>query len=230
MGKKTEFHIPQIARDRQLTAHEYTYYRLRNALMVGAIEPGTALKIRVLAQYLGVSPTPVREALRRLSSESALEVLGNRRIVVPTMSEGRFEELIMLRVDLECLAAQRALPYVSDMLIRKMAAIDTSMDQALEQDQYDLLTVLNQEFHELLYTANPNQAVMPLIQSIWLQLGPFQRQVINVVMDYYRIDRHKEVLEALNRRDGTALCAATKADIVDGIGRAGARVIGQILN
>ncbi len=230
MDKKTDFEIPQIARNEQLTAHEYTYYRLRNALMVGAIKPGSALKIRVLAQYLGVSPTPVREALRRLSSESALAVLGNRRIVVPTMSEGRFAELINLRVELECLAAKRALPYVSDMLIRKMAAIDTRMDQALEQDQYDLLTVLNQEFHELLYTANPDQAIMPLIQSVWLQLGPFQRQVINVVMDYYRIDRHKEVLGALHKRNEAALCMATKADIVDGIGRAGARVIGQILN
>ncbi|VAW20920.1 Transcriptional regulator, GntR family [hydrothermal vent metagenome] len=230
MSSKTEFNIPQIAKNPHLTAHEHTYYRLRNALMVGAIKPGSALKIRVVAQYLGVSPTPVREALRRLSSESALEVLGNRRIVVPTMSEGRFEELIMLRVELECLAAKRALPYVSDMLISKMAAIDTRMDQALDESNYDFLTVLNQQFHELLYTANTDQAVMPLIESVWLQLGPFQRQVINVVMNYYRVDRHKEVLAALGQRDEAALLAATKADIVDGIGRAGASVIGEILS
>ncbi len=229
MNISSGFSVPHIARTEQMTAHEYVYARLRYALMTGTIAPGTALKIRALAIYLGISPTPVREALRRLCSESALEVLGNRRIVVPQMSAGRFDELILLRVHLECLAAERALPYVSNILIEKMARLDERMDMAAGAGDYNALTVLNQDFHELLYTANPNQSVMPLIQSVWLQLGPFQRQVMNRVLDYYLVDRHKEILDALNTRDATALCKATEADIRDGIGRAGAEVVDKIL-
>ncbi len=60
MTQTEEFSVPQIARNGQLTAHEYVYARLRNGLMVGAMEPGAPLKIRVLAKYLGISPTPVR--------------------------------------------------------------------------------------------------------------------------------------------------------------------------
>ena len=229
MMDKTGLSVPQIARTGQMTAHEYVYARLRYALMTGAIVPGTALKIRALAVYLGISPTPVREALRRLCSENALEVLGNRRIVVPRMNAGRFDELILLRVHLECLAAERALPYVSDILIEKMALIDEQMDRAAAGRNYNALTVLNQDFHELLYTANPNQSILPLIQSVWLQLGPFQRQVMDRVLDYYLVDRHKEILDALKARNAAALCKATEADIRDGIGRAGAEVMEQVL-
>ncbi len=224
----SEFSIPEIARKPQMTAHEYVYARLRNGLMVGALAPSTPLKIRALASYLGISPTPVREALRRLCSETALEVLGNRRIIVPPMSAARFEELILLRVALECLAAERALPYVSDMLIKKMEAVDLQMDAAMQEHKYDALTVLNHSFHTLLYTAYPDQAAMPLIESIWLQLGPFQRQVIDRIMRYYLVDRHKEILDALKSRNASDLCTATKADIYDGIGRAGREVLAAV--
>lgn len=229
MAGKPAFFIPEVARSEQMTAHEHVYARLRNGLMVGVIAPGTALKIRALAEYLGISPTPVREALRRLSSESALEVLGNRRIIVPRMTAGRFEELVLLRIELECLAAQRALPYVSDILIAGMAEIDGRMDEAVRLREFDKLTVLNQEFHQLLYVANPSQSVMPLIESVWLQLGPFQRRIMDRVMSYYLVDHHKEILKALSARDATALCRAIRADIDDGIWRAGTEVMKEDL-
>lgn len=229
MSSTIDFQIPEISKDDHMTAHEYVYHRLRNALMIGAIEPGVALKIRALAEYMGISPTPIREALRRLSSENALEVLGNRRIVVPQMSAGKFDELILLRINLECHAAERGLPYVSDIIIDKMSKLDDQMDIEIKNKHYDKLTVLNQEFHEVLYTANTNQTVMPLIQSVWLQLGPFQRQVLNTVMNFYLVDRHKEILEALRKRDSLALCIAIEADIRDGVGRAGREVMRKIL-
>ncbi len=225
MADNTEFSIPQVKRHGQMTAHEYAYARLHNGLMVGAIGPGTALKIRALAEYFGISPTPVREALRRLSSESALEVLGNRRIIVPRITPGRFEELVLLRIELECLAATRALPYVSDILIARMGEVDGRMDDAVRVQEFDTLTVLNHEFHELLYLANPHQGVMPLIKSVWLQLGPFQRQIMDRVIGYYLVDHHKEILGALGARNATALCRAIRADIEDGVGRAGDEVL-----
>lgn len=223
MPHKIQFDLPEISGD-YITAHEEAYHRLRNALMVGAIAPGTPMRIRALAQYLNISPTPVREALRRLSSESALQVLDNRRIVVPEMSAGRFEELILLRVRLECLAAERALPFVSQVLIEQMAALDAKMDEAVHLKNYDALTTLNHHFHTTLYTANSDQSVMPLIESVWLQLGPFQRQIMNTVLNNYLVDHHKTIVSALWKRDQKSLCKSIEADIVEGIGRAGTEV------
>lgn len=230
MASKIDFKIPEISKDENMTTHEYVYHRLRNALMIGAIEPGVALKIRALADYMEISPTPIREALRRLSSENALEVLGNRRIVVPQMTAEKFEELVLLRIKLECHAAERGMPYISDIIIDKMSEIDDKMNVEVKKRNYDQLTVLNQEFHEVLYTANTNQTAMPLIQSVWLQLGPFQRQVMDTVMNFYLVDRHVEILDALRKRDSLALSIATEADIRDGIGRAGRNVMRDILS
>ena len=221
MNKATEWTLPPVQPDHSETTQESAYFRLRNAIMVGAIPPGTSLTMRGLAAKLDLSPTPVREAIRRLSSERAVEIQGNRRILVPKMEAGRFEELIQLRIALETHAARRALPYISDIIIARLKEIDDEMDASISGRNFDLLTHLNHDFHRELYNANPFQTVTPMLESIWLQLGPFQRQVVEGVENYYVVDRHKEVLQALRDRDELALTIAIEADVRDGIGRAG---------
>jgi DNA-binding GntR family transcriptional regulator len=215
----TKIHGISIHKD--ATNQEAVYARLRHAIMVGAFEPGTQLTMRGLAEAMKLSPTPIREAVRRLSSENAIEILPNRRMAIPLMTLGRFEELVSLRVALEVHAAARSLPYVSDMVINEMQYIDEGMDQALIEDDYDALTILNQNFHRRLYSANPNQVSIPAIESVWLQLGPFQRQVVERVKEFFKIDRHKEIVAALRSRDVAALVSAMKRDIQEGISESG---------
>ncbi|WP_330629600.1 GntR family transcriptional regulator [Thioclava sp. FTW29] len=221
MSKTSDLNLPDIKAAPGLTVQEYAYLRLRNAIMLGAIAPGTNLTIRGLASYLDLSPTPVREAIRRLSSENALEVLNNRRLSIPHMKAGRFEELIQLRITLETHAAERALPYFSDVIINDLTRMDDEMDQAVLEHRTEDLTQLNHDFHRRLYAANPNSQAIPLIESVWLQLGPFQRQVVREVKQYYSVDRHKEILNALRQRDPMALVVAIENDIRDGIVRSG---------
>ncbi|WP_415184723.1 GntR family transcriptional regulator [Phaeovulum sp.] len=213
--------IPEVPLAPGITDQEGVYQRLRAAIMTGAIEPGTTLTFRGLAEVLSCSPTPIREAVRRLSSEHAIEVLGNRRMQIPAMTPARFEEILSLRGAIESYAAVRALPYVSEILIDEIVELDTRMDQAIENHDPSHLTVLNHQFHRQLYTANPHQVAMPIIESIWMQLGPFQRQVIETGLEYYVIDRHQEIIRALRARDAIALSVAIEADIRDGIYRSG---------
>ncbi|HEY0212747.1 MAG TPA: GntR family transcriptional regulator [Paenirhodobacter sp.] len=217
--------LPEIPRTDAMTTQEYAYDRLRNAVMVGALRPGTALTFRGLAQQLGLSPTPIREAVRRLNTEQAIEVLGNRRLRVPEMTIGRFEELVQLRITLETHAAERSFPYISDIVIDQMTALDNGMDGAIGRHDLDALTRMNQDFHKMLYRLNPDQAVIPLIESLWLQLGPFQRQVIEDIDAINVIDRHKEMLAAMRGRDLMALCAAIESDIRDGSIRSGRQML-----
>ena len=225
MRNKSVPTIPEAPSSTDCTTQEYVYGRLRHAIMVGAIPPGTALTMRGLADTMGLSPTPVREAVRRLSSENAIQVKQNRRIVIPEMTLGRFEELVELRITLESHAVERALPYVSDIKIEKMRVIDDEMDTAVAENDLDQLTILNQEFHRTLYTVNSHQVTMPVIESIWLQLGPFQRQVLELLEEFYKIDRHKEILIALKSRNAAALVSATQSDIRESIWRAGRKIL-----
>ncbi len=227
MADFQKLNIPEIEYNKDATDQESVYQRLRHAIMIGAIQPGTNLTMRGLADALALSATPIREAVRRLSSENAIEILPNRRISLPEMTLGRFEELVALRVTLETHAAERSLPYVSDIVIERMEQLDQQMDQAIANKQSDKLTIFNQEFHRLLYSVNPNQVSTPVIESIWLQLGPFQRKIIERVEEFYKIDRHKEILMALRSRNVASLIAATESDIRDGISRSGRRMLTQ---
>lgn len=221
----TQPDIPEIAPREGMTTQEYAYLRLRNAIMVGALKPGTALTFRGLAQQLDLSPTPIREAVRQLSTENAIEVLGNRRLRIPELGMGRFDELVALRITLETHAAERAFPYLSEIAIQEMTTIDDLMDEAVRNHDLDGLTRLNHRFHRLLYCLNPHQAAMPQIESIWLQLGPFQRQVIEKLNAIYTVDHHKEMLAAMRDRNLPALCTAIERDIHDGSIRLGRQIL-----
>ncbi len=203
------------------TAQETAYQRLRYAIMIGQIGPGVALTIRGLAHILEVSPTPVREALRRLSAQQAIVVLDNRRVLTPAMTAQRFDELIAVRAALEGHAASRAVPHITEIIINQMQQIDLQMDAAVASGNYETTVKLNLRFHTLLFTANPEQVVMPMIESVWLQLGPFTRLALQHLGESYAIDRHKEIVAALRRRDAAVVLGAVEADVRDGMGHLG---------
>ncbi len=220
--------IPAITLPPGTSDHEGVYQRLRAAIMTGVFAPDTTLTLQGLADALSCSQTPVREAVRRLSSEHAIEVLENRRMRIPAMTAQKFEEILSLRITVEVHAARRALPYVSDVAIADMADLDSRVDAAIAAGDQMGVTAYNQAFHRRLYTVNPHQTTMPVVESIWLQLGPFQRQVVDQGLKYYVQDRHRQILDALRRRDGPMLGDAILNDITDGIAISGRRFLSQI--
>ena len=214
-------HLPNPEGIDNLTSQQQTYERLRYSLMIGSIAPGTSLTIRGIAQALKVSPTPAREALKKLCAEGALTELDNRRVVTPEMNIERFNELIKLRILIECHAGSSAMSYINERLIDTLEHIDEDMDTALLNDNHENIVVLNQQFHSGLYKANPHQVHMPLIESIWLQLGPYTRVALNNLSDIYLVDRHKQIIAALRERNNRKLTTAIEKDISDGIGQMG---------
>jgi DNA-binding GntR family transcriptional regulator len=210
--------IRPIERTEGITTREFAYRWLRQAIMVGDIRPGEALTIRGIAETMHSSPTPVREALRQLSSEGALKVLDNRRIIVPQMTPERFSELIALRSTLEQHAARRAVAHITEKQIDQLVAIDEEQDAAIRKDDYLSALILNQAFHRTIYQANPEEMIMPMVESLWLQLGPFLRIAMTHVSELYRVDRHQQAIDALRKRDEAAVAEAIHADIHEGIG------------
>ena len=219
-----ELPIPPDQKDsptQDSTTQESIYKRLRYAIMTGSIAPGVSLTIRGLADMLEVSSTPVREAIRRLSAEGALQVLDNRRVVTPKMNLDRFDELINLRVVMECYAAESALPYISDVQINELEKLDQQMDMIITKNDHEGIAAHNFNFHSILYKMNPNQVAMPMIESLWLQLGPYSRTALSELTEYYLVDHHKEAIEALRARNSKDLRNAIESDIVDGLGKLG---------
>ena len=209
---------------RRRTVRDETTAQLRNALITGRIVPGRAVTLRGLAASLGTSPMPVREAIRSLAAENALEIQSNGRVIVPTMTASRFEDLVCARVLLEPEAASRAMPRIDKDALKKIVEVDDALDLCLETGDVDAYMQLNHDFHFAIYRAADAPVLLPLIESLWLQFGPFMRTVYGRVGTIQLADRHKEAISAIRRSDETALRDAVKADIMDGM-----RIIGLSL-
>lgn len=203
------------------TQQEQVYQQLRQDLMDGHFLPGRAMTLRGIADELGVSPMPVREALRRLTAERALELLGNRRVAVPKMTLPKLEEIVEARVALETQAALRALPHIDKQRIKQLVAIDQGINAAIRTHDVDGYIRGNRHFHTTLYSYGSPQVIMPLIESLWLQTAPFMRLVLDRWGLGYMPDRHVQATEAIAARDPLALKLAIANDIREGIGDLG---------
>ena len=206
-----------LPRSEEQGLKEWVYASLRHALMCGQIAPGLPLTIRGLAEALEVSPMPVREALYRLTCEGAVEVKDNRRVIVPEMTAGKLSALFQMRIVLETHAACSALPFVGEAELAELRRLDGVLDELVEAGDIEHITQANQQFHRYLYQLPPSQVVMPMIESVWLQLGPFVRVVLSQLERFYQVDRHQEALTALSIGDQHALREAIEADIRDGM-------------
>lgn len=216
-SRSAKLELRMLEKSPNLKTHQWVYQLLRSNLLCGRIEPGKALTIRGLAGVLGVSPMPIREALHRLACEGAVEVKDNRRVIVPDMTAEKFNELCDLRILLETHAAVNALPYIETKDIDKLEQLDKQIDDAIAAGNIEDISLINQEFHRSLYMNNPVQISVPLIESLWLQLGPFSRIAISRLEKVYLVDRHQEAIAALKQKDAEALKQAIESDIRDGI-------------
>lgn len=208
-------------REASESAKQWVYRVLRRGIMTGQFEPGDPVTINGLAETLGVSAMPVREALHRLVADGALELLDNRRVRVPVLDPQSFEEVLEARVALETRAAERAMPFIDDLRLARLRAFDQQADQALAVGNFGRLVEANFDFHRCLYEARPGTVMLPLIESLWLRLGPFMRRAGETLSQTYQVDRHAEALAAIAKRDANALKAAIAADIRDGTGYLG---------
>ncbi len=216
-SEPTHLELLMLEKSSQLKTHQWVYQLLRQNLLCGRIKPGNPLTIRGLAEILQVSPMPVREALHRLACEGAILVKNNRRVIVPLMTAEKFNQLCELRILLETHAAGGALPYITSADISHLEQLDNQIDEAVRANDVDHISLNNQSFHRHLYCSNPFQVSLPLIESLWLQLGPFSRIAIAKLEKTYRVDRHKEALAALKKSSLIDLKQAIEADIRDGI-------------
>lgn len=202
-------------------AHEETYKTLYYAIITGRFEPGKVLTIRGVAQQLGCSPMPVREAVRRLVALGALEMRTTRRLSVALMTRERFQEIWSARTMLEPEIAARAMPHSDKQLIRELERIDNQIAEAMKKGDPDSYTLKNWEFHFTLYRAANCPIFLRLIESVWLQFGPFMRMVTGRLGTSLLVDQHEMAIEALKRKDEAGLREAIRLDIKDGMSRIG---------
>lgn len=198
-----------IARIDPVSLRDTVYNELRGAFTRGEFGPGDSVSLRTLADMLGTSMTPVREAVRRLVAEGALVDMPNRSLMVPPLDDERIRELWRARLALEALALDLALDRMTPELIAQLESILS----APQEDQPNLQQ--NYDFHLTLYRHSNSTVILPLIEALWLQYGA----CLHLVMQHEdarqiaQHTHHEELLSALKAGHKEAAQTALRRDI-----------------
>ncbi|HEY0276497.1 MAG TPA: GntR family transcriptional regulator [Paenirhodobacter sp.] len=205
------------ARPIETAVHDRLYRTLRQQIMHGEIAPGQALTLRALAKQYDVSMTPVREALRRLIAEGALMLSSSGRVTTPELTNERIEELAALRALIEPELASRALPRAHLALIDRLSAINTANAEAVAKQDAVAYIRTNLEFHRTLYLRAQAPAMLAVIETVWLQLGPTMRALYGKLNRNEPPRHHRLILAALRAGDDPGLRLAVRIDVTQGL-------------
>ncbi len=200
-----------------LSAHDRVYRTLRTRVMHGEMSPGQALTLRGIGRDFGVSMTPAREAVQRLVAEGALTMSASGRVSTPELSNDRIEELASIRALLEPELASRALPRAHSALIDRMEAINAANTDAVMRDDAVTYVRTNLEFHRTLYLRAQSPAMLAMVETLWLQLGPTMRALYSRLRRNTPPPHHRMILAALQAGDNPGLRLAIRTDVTQGL-------------
>lgn len=176
------------------------YQQMRDAIVQGQIEAGAALFEVHLAAQLGMSRTPVREALKVLARDGFVESLPNRGYVVPRRSLDDLRELFELRESLEGMAARYAAARATETELQELERLCVLYAKEREWSRW---VQAGTSFHDLLLAAARNERLTAILDSLNGQIVQSRRAVLkdNAQRRDAAIREHRAILEAVRKRD-----------------------------
>ncbi|WP_075220767.1 GntR family transcriptional regulator [Acuticoccus yangtzensis] len=185
---------------------------LREGIISGRLPRGSKLKQAEIAAVIGTSITPVREAIKLLEAEGFVHASSHKGAIVAEFDINATEEIVDLRVIMECRLALKAMARLTEAQIAELVALQKELEAATARADKDAVRGINYRFHELIYMAADLPMTLRFTRTLWARY-PFD--LINKVES--RIDRasdeHRAMLSAIISRDEAALIAALRTHI-----------------
>jgi DNA-binding GntR family transcriptional regulator len=202
-------------RARRPTSRDYVAAELRQAIVRGELQGGEKLNPSDIAERYGVSQTPAREALQLLASEGLVRNDAFRGARVAELSAEEYEELYLMRIGLEDLAARLGAERITDEAIDEMAGLLSQMGSAAQEGDIDLFYTLDRRFHLLHYSASGRQSLVDRIMHLRLSSERYARAAYALPRVSMRetLKTHRELLAAVRARDGDRCAAVLNDDL-----------------
>lgn len=203
---------PKNENSHTLSSGERAYRRLYEAILSGELKPGTRLRENQIAEQLGISRTPVREALRRLETQGLLVHEAHKGMMIPTLDAQMVTELYLMREVLEGTAAALTAKHAA------AAEIDTlkdmlEIDRGLT-DQPEQLARTNRLFHEVLYQGAHNRYLLRSLSALRQAKTLLGRTTLNLPgRAAASVEEHAAIVDAIEQSNSRAAEEAAKAHI-----------------
>jgi len=194
---------------------DIVYAKLGAALMEGALRPGERLRIRDLAQQMGTSVTPVRDAILRLVQEQVLILRSLRDIRVPSLTLAQYLEIRDIRIELEGLAAERAAARATAKDLKLLERLIRQNETAIRRGDTAAAIALNEQFHLALPAIAGLPTLAGILKPLWMRMGPLISELYEAG-GRSMIEHHYPVLEAIRAGDGPAARRGIAQDILKG--------------
>ena len=200
--------------DEYLPLRDVVFQTLRKAILKGELKPGERLMEVQLANRLGVSRTPIREAIRKLELEGLVTMIPRRGAEVAEITEKNMRDVLEVRRALEELAVKIACDKITEGELKELAVVAKKFRDVMYCDNLMQITEADVEFHEIIYRATGNMRLIQILSNLREQMYRYriehikdrsQRKVL--------VQEHQEIMRALAARDVEATRRAIRNHI-----------------
>lgn len=192
----------ELKLDNYKPLREIVFESLRGAIISGTLKPGERLMEVQLAEKLGVSRTPIREAIRKLELEGLVVMMPRRGAYVADFSIKDITDVLEIRASLEGLASALAALRITEDEIEELEMTAVRFNQAIEEGDFDKIVQLDIDFHDIIFKATRNEKLMQINNNLREQVQRFRIMYINKSNKSKELaDQHYAIAEAISSRD-----------------------------
>lgn len=197
-----------------LPLRDVVFQTLRQAILYGELKPGERLMEIKLANRLGVSRTPVREAIRMLELEGLVVMEPRKGAHVAKITEKDLNDVLEVRMGLEILVVQFASKRITEKELNDLRVAAEEFEHSMKLDDLTALAAADVKFHEVIYQATHNQRLVQMINNIKEQMYRYRMEYLkDVKVRETLIKEHRQLLEALETHDVKGAEAFIRAHI-----------------
>lgn len=192
----------QLNMDEYLPLRDVVFNTLRQAILRGELKPGERLMEIQLANKLGVSRTPIREAIRKLELEGLVLMIPRRGAEVAEITEKSLRDVLEVRGALEELAVKLACQKITDEQILELRAAEKEFEMALSSGDVTVYAEADVKFHDVIYRATDNQRLIQLLFNLREQMYRYRVEYLKREESHGTLlIEHKKIIEAIASRD-----------------------------
>lgn len=195
---------------------EVVFVTLRKQILRGELKPGERLMEISLANKLGVSRTPIREAIRKLEHEGLVVMIPRRGAHVAEITRQELNDVLEVRLSLEILAIEKAVERMKEPDIRKLKRAEAEFAELVERDDVDLteLGEADEHFHDIIYEGTGNRRLIQIINNLREQMYRFRVEYMKTKnIRQTLVDEHDAIVRAVEAHDKEEAVRLTKLHI-----------------
>ncbi len=193
---------------------EIIFNTLREAIIVGELKPGERLMEVQLAEKMGVSRTPVREAIRKLELEGLVTMIPRKGTHVAELSVKDIMDVLEVRTSLDCLATALSVARISAEEIKELKSISAQFVNYMEKGNLQGLIKKDIEFHDVIYRSSRNEKLLQIANNLREQVYRFR---VIYLKDYVSprevVKEHSDILDAIVGKDTAAAQKAAEEHV-----------------